>query len=342
VTVLRPVVPPASRSACSGNRCREEAFTSNRRLSLGVVLAILAGRLVLSPPASATRYSQWSERVNLGDPVNSAWDDTAPALSKDGLSLYFTSSRPCGEGDATTDLNIWVAQRAAADATWDEPECLEINREGYEDSAPAFSRDGHWMFFVSHRPGSLGTGPGFNGRDIWVSWRTHTQDDHAWEEPVNAGAVLNTAGADAGPTCFENEEYGYPQLFVTSNRFNNQFDIFVSDVLGPLAFGPPQRVEELATPLVEARPSIRHDGLELFLIRGATNAVMDIWATTRPDPSTPWSVPVNLGSPVNAPGNDQQPFIASDRQMLFFGSNREPRLGGLDIWVSTRVKAEGR
>jgi hypothetical protein len=307
------------------------------RLSLRVPPAVLVVPLLLSGLIAAPHYSPWSEPANLGSTINSAFNETAPTLAKDGLSLYFSSNRPCGQGDTNLDLNIWVAHRGSPDASWDPPECLRINVDGFEDSAAAFSRDGHWMFFVSDRPGSLGT-PGFNGRDIWVSWRAQVHDDHGWAEPINGGSVINSEMADAGPTYFENEG-GWPQLFFTSNR-NGTFDIWVSDVFGDGQFGPPTRINELSTnDLVEARPSIRHDGLELFFFRTA-GTVVDIYAASRPDLSAPWSEPVNLGAPVNTDANDQQPAISSDREMLFFASNRPGTLGNLDIWVATRAKAK--
>jgi hypothetical protein len=58
------------------------------------------------------------------------------------------------------------------------------------------SRDGHWMFFASNRPG------GFEDSDILVSYRTPTHDDFGWQLPLNLGANINTAFFDAGPTFF--------------------------------------------------------------------------------------------------------------------------------------------
>lgn len=192
------------------------------------------------------------------------------------------------------------------------------------------------MFFVSDRPGGVGTpGPG-NGRDLWVAWRSHVHDDQAWNDPINAGPAINSALADAGPSYFENETGEWPQLFFTSNR-NGTFDLWVSDVFGNGQFGAPDRIAELSTDTnVEARPSIRHDGLEIFFFRGP--APFDIYAATRSDPADAWSQPVNLGAPINTVGGEQQAAIASDRETLVFASDRTGSLGALDIWMSTRSK----
>src|SRR2546422_9885384 len=61
--------------------------------------------------------SEWSEPVNLGPVVNSSAGDQNAALSKDGLSLYFSSTRAGGAGG----LDIWLSQRDCTDA--DDPAC---------------------------------------------------------------------------------------------------------------------------------------------------------------------------------------------------------------------------
>jgi hypothetical protein len=84
------------------------------------------------------------------------------------------------------------------------------------------------------------------------------------------------------------------------------------------------------------RPSIRHDGLEIFL----TNS-QDLWVATRETVFDAWSRPINLGSPLNSALVDVQAYISSDRETLFFASNR-PGGGPTDIYMSTRTKHSGK
>jgi len=307
-----------------------------RLLAVGLALAVVVG--FHAQPVAAPHYGEWSMPVHLPAPINSGSIEQSATLSNDDLSLYFTSTRPCGEGDLVADQNIWVARRSSLDAPWGEPECLEINMHGFEDSNPGFSRDGHWMFFVSNRPGSLGAVGTPAGRDIWVSWRAHVHDDHDWAEPVNAGPILNSAVADAGPTYFENEP-GLPQLIFTSQR-SGVFDLFEADVLSGTVFSAPSPIAELNTPdLVEGGPSIRQDGLELLFFRGPT--VFDIFGATRSEPSSPWSTPLRIDAPISTEFNEQAPRLSKDGQTLMFVSNRPGTLGGLDIWMATREKVRG-
>jgi WD40 repeat protein len=45
-----------------------------------------------------TTHDLWTKPVNLGPPVNSEFDDRGPALSSDGVTLFFSSTRPGGLG----------------------------------------------------------------------------------------------------------------------------------------------------------------------------------------------------------------------------------------------------
>ncbi len=47
-----------------------------------------------------------------------------------------------------------------------------------------------------------------------------------------------------------------------------------------------------------------------------------------------WSVPVNIGAPVNSPHWESQPSISANDKVLFFSSSRPGGFGGKDIWFS--------
>src|SRR5215471_17462185 len=117
--------------------------------TLGTGLLWLAG-LACPTPSCAQQFSDWLTAVNLGPVVNSGFDDQHPAISKDGLRLYFVSNRPGGFGG----LDIWVSRRASLEDPWEAPINLgpSINSSS-NDFAPNLSTDGHLLFFDSDRPG---------------------------------------------------------------------------------------------------------------------------------------------------------------------------------------------
>jgi hypothetical protein len=289
-------------------------------------------------PAQAQKFSDWSAPVNLGPAVNIAGFNTQhPAISKDGLSLYFSSDRPGGFGS----LDIWVTQRPGLDDSWGTPQNLgpNINSSG-NDLAPNLTPSGHWMYFHSNRPGGCG------GADLYVSHRKDKHDDFAWEPAVNLGCVINTSFDDAGPTFFHDRETDTTFLYFTSTRPGGpgDFDIYVSTEDEDGNFGPGVLVPELSSPFRDTRTAIRRDGLEMFLSSGRPGGVgsEDIWVSTRESTEDPWSTPVNLGPVVNSTAFDGAPALSWDGTTLYFFSERAGGIGKRDLYLTTRTKLRHR
>ena len=290
----------------------------------------------LRPMPAAPTYGDWSEPINLGSEVNSSANDMAPALSKDGLSLYFQSNRVGGLG--RTDL--WVSQRADREAPWDAPVRLEfpINTE-FTEGGPVFSRDGHWMFFNSDRPGGSG------GTDIWASWRAHTHDDFGWRQPFNV-AEINTASGESTGSYFENDHAGTPLFFFSSNRPGvgpAPGGPYVSAIFADGSFSLPVLVPELDSPLDDMRPMIRFDGREiLFASNRAGSLARDLWVAVRGSVLDEWEPPSRIVA-INTAANELTPFLSADGRTLIFASDRaDPNArGGVDLYFSTREKGRG-
>ena len=341
---------------------------------LAVLVTLLSG-LLLAPrsfsraaqPSTTdehegpSAFSEWGAPSNLGPTVNSSVIDQHPAISRNGLSLYFISNRTPGVGG----LDIWVCQRARVSDPWGPPQNLGpgVNSSSTEN-APTLSRDEHQLFFASNRPG------GYGGNDIWVSRRHNRHNDFDWEPPVNLGAGINTTDDEEGPTYFDDEqtgsiketaneegptnfddeETGSTVLYFTSNRpwgagdcngpKLGDFDIYISTLQEDETFGAVCLVPELSSPLRDTRTAIRRDGLEIFITsnRASGQGLLDLWAATRGSTSEPWSTPVNLGLTINSAFNDGAPALSSDGTTLYFYSNRPGGLGANDLLVATRTK----
>ena len=221
------------------------------RIGIAVCLAGIAS-LAASFVETAGAFGDWSPPVNLGDGVNSAFEDFLPELSKNGRSLYFSSNRPGPFGGE----DLWVSRRASPNDPWGPAENLGAVINGpFNERSPALSRDGHLLFFASTRPGGSG------GFDIWVSWRAHTHDDFGWQAPGNLGSGVNSPAGDFGPSYFENDDLGIPTLFFASSRPGvGGVDIYRSEMNAAGSFGPATLVTELRTPHNDFRPTIRFDG----------------------------------------------------------------------------------
>jgi hypothetical protein len=108
-----------------------------------------------------------------------------PSVVADG-SLYFSSDRPGGQGQA----DIWRAQRLADDS-FAEPVNLgpPVNSE-HSEGDTYVAPDESWLVVTSRRPGGIG------GGDLYVSFR---QGDGAWGEPRLLPPTINSDLLDYCP-----------------------------------------------------------------------------------------------------------------------------------------------
>jgi hypothetical protein len=303
-----------------------------RRPLEGLAAALLAV-IVVAASANGQNFAAWSPAANAGPIVNSTSDDACPFVSNSGLSLYFRSNRPGGYGA----FDIYVSQRASVNDPWGPPANLGPTINGSaSEMCTAISNDGHWLYFVSNRPGGCG------GQDIYVSYRRNERDDFAWETPKNLGCTVNSASLDQGPSFFEDPATGKKVLYFSSDRPGGAggLEVYVSPLISEDAPGPPSLVVELNTSTSDYQPALRKDGLEIFFASDRPGGLggFDVFASTRSSTSAPWSPPVNLGPLVNSVSTEARPSLSLDGTTLYFYSDRLGGLGGIDLYTATRTK----
>jgi hypothetical protein len=286
------------------------------------------------PQDDGPRFTDWGPPVTLGATVNSTASDTGAFLSRDGLSLYFGSTRRLGNFD------IWVSHRASVGSPWEAPQMLgdAVNTDCAEQT-PAVSLDGHWLYFARSCSAE-------RGQEIVVSRRQHQWEDAGWEPAVNLGDGVNSPFNESGPSVFEDDETGTITLYFSSDRLNPTKPIiehiFASTLQEDGTFGPAVYVDELNSAARDVRPSITKDGLAIYFDsdRSGTLGLVDLWVSTRASISDAWSTPQNLGPVLNSTVVDARPVLSFDGTELYFHSYRDT--GNNDLYVSTRTRIRGR
>lgn len=301
-----------------------------------VVLALLG----LHPSADGPKYTAWSNPVNLGEMVNTSSAEAGTYISRDGLSLYFGSTRPGGLGPANT-FDIWVSHRESADGPWGAPVNLGpmVNTANNEQT-PMVTIDGHRLYFARDGSG------GYGSQDLYVSRRQHQWEDTNWQEPVNLGPGVNTVAEESGPSLIEDEETGDLTLYFSSTRSTGMGfeDIYVSSARPGEPFGPAVIESLLSGPYRDVRPFVQREGLEVYFDSnrpGSSGTNVDLWTSRRESLWAPWSDPARLPEALNSIGVDARPVLSFDGTELYFHSNRAGTLGGNDIWVCHRTKITG-
>ncbi len=155
--------------------------------------------------------------------------------------------------------------------------------------------------------------------------------------PVNLGDSINTADDEYWPSItVDGSTFMFTRL-ITTGRANprNQEDFYISKLTNG-AWGKAYNAGfPLNTISNEGAQSLSSDGRYMYFT-----------ACERPDgmgrcdiyysefDGVNWSLPVNVGPPVNSTGWESQPSISANGQMLFFASNRAGGVGGMDLWYS--------
>lgn len=321
--------------------------------------------LLVAGAASAQEFGPWSQAVNLGPVINSSSDDMHPALSKDSLSLYFSSNRTGGAGG----LDLWVSQRDSLDSPWQPPQNINVLNSPYDDHAVNLTMDGHWLFFYSTRPGGCNAG---QRQELWASHRQNKRDDSGWESPINLGCTINALGTDnGGPGYWQDDTTGIRYLYFARNitpANPNGFEIYLSTCISDLDSCNQQQLWSSPASVVELNsPGFRNtktaiglrDGLEIVVTsnRPGTTGGIDLWVATRATAQDIWSIPINLNQDIlnkcsllgiapcpvlNTTFNDGAAGLSWDGQTLMFYSNRAGGFGGNDLWMSTRQKLTGQ
>jgi hypothetical protein len=307
-----------------------------RILVAGVLAAGVLALLGFLPGEDNQHFTDWSEPVNLGPVINSAYVDSCVAISKNGLSLFFSSTRNAG-----MNRDLFVSQRGSKDDPWGTPLPLTMLNTMDWESCPALSLDEYWLYFTSPRPGGCGRA------DIWVSQRQDLSNDFGWEAPVNLGCVadgyLNSKKDDLMPAFFE-DEMGRVLMYFSSDRPVSKFvDIYQSEMGEDGTFASATPVAELNSHDYDMSTTVRRDGLEVIFGSdrpgGSGNRYsMDFWTATRATTSDPWSEPVfvpSLGSPAWMGGRIA---LSYDGCELYFTSFRAGGYGSADLWVAKREK----
>ena len=299
-------------------------------------LALLMALGGLGRPTSAVQFSDWSLPQNLGVVVNSPANEQHPALSPDGLSLYFSSDRPGGAGG----FDLWVTRRDTQSASWQNPVAVGSLNSSSSEFAPAFDPTGRWLFFGSERDGGCGA------RDVWLSYRSNRQDAFGWKPPIALGCGLSWSGFDDGPTYFREDTTGVGVLFFISDRPGGAGgrDIWMASHRNGGAFGAPVNVIELNSAADDSRPAVSADGLQFFFTSQRIGSVVsgsapssDLWTATRSSTAHAWSPPVNLAA-LNTAATEAAPTLSADGTTLLFNSNRPGGQGGLDLYIATRSR----
>lgn len=99
------------------------------------------------------KSNKWTAPINLGDTINTEYDDEAPFIAADGITLFFSSKGHEGMGG----FDIFKSQKDTTNNKWSIPLNLQYPINSTDDDIYfSISSDGKQGFFSSVKPSGMG------------------------------------------------------------------------------------------------------------------------------------------------------------------------------------------
>lgn len=258
--------------------------------------------------------------VNLGEGINTVNDEYVNALELSGSELLLTR-RYAVEGAAYQQEGLFLAH--AAEGQWFAAAKLCVHPDMDDRMGAAFlSYKGNELYFTV-----CGMERHNSGCDLYRTTRHKSEDK--WSVPQSLGETVNHAAWDSQP-CLSLDG---KELFFASRR-NGNADLYhcFRDENGHWS-EPENLGSVINTKGTEMAPFIHPDGKTLYFSSNTHTGMggYDLFISRRNEKGE-WSEPVNLGYPINTPGDEINFIVAADGHTALISSIREGGYGGYDIY----------
>lgn len=314
----------------------EEIYTSFKKESEIIIANCNYGKIMEKSPRKVLAE-------NLGDSINSKYQEYAPVISLDEKHIMFTSRRPETTGNKISEdgdyyEDIYASElkigslfeskanrkkasgffNLVTDFEYTKAKRLpEIINSKTHDAGIQLSNDGKKLYF-------------YRDSDVWL---TEQLGDTAWSTPFKLSAV-NSDSYEPSVFITLDEK----SMFITSEREGGfgKMDIYVSE---KDSTGNWSALQNLG-------PNINTDNDEdisyvspekdviYFSSKGHSSmGGYDIFKSIKQEGE--WSSPVNMGSPVNTPYNDAFFIMTPKYNRGYYASERPEGKGGMDLYRLT-------
>ncbi len=265
---------------------------------------------------------------NMGPDVNTRFDEYAPSITAKGDLLLFTSRRSNsvgGEIDQGGDFkffeDVYYSRWSEEKQEWSNARGVEgaVNTPTY-DAVLSVSPDGQQMFVYRNNKNSAG--------DIFMS--QFNAYDEEWKAPEKLDKPINTSYFESSVSITADGE----TLYFISERPQGmgQGDIYVAKKSGAGWSKPQNLGQVINTSLDEKFVFIHPDGKTLYFASNGhqTLGSYDIFRTEFVNGQ--WSIPVNLGYPINTVNEESTFSLTNDNQTMYIAAEYDDALGERDIY----------
>lgn len=264
--------------------------------------------------------------VNLGQSINSEWDEYLAALTADEEEFIFTVRRPRDNNTicAFCQMEEDFYSSLKENGEWQPRKPLDnpVN-SSYNEGAQCISQDGRFLFFTL-----CNADFGYGSCDLYWSKKIGSR----WSRPRNFGQPVNSPFWESQPTISPDGK----TIYFASNRpgGNGKIDIWKTEMTEEGVFTVPENLGIIInTKDDDTAPFIHADGKTLFFASDGHRGMggKDIFYSTLLLDNS-WTEPINLGYPINTPADEINILINASGNTAYFASDKDGGFGGLDLY----------
>jgi hypothetical protein len=269
---------------------------------------------------------------NIGPPVNTRNSEYVPVISSDESVLIYTyrgersrggrqylPEQPDPNGEYYED--IFITQKTA-DGNWEEPQPIgdNINTNGH-DACIALSGDGQKLFVFKNLPSDVGA--------IYISYLNGT----TWSDPKPLKGGVNSDYWEGSISMSWDER----TIYFSSERPGGYGgkDIYTATLQPDSSWGDVKNMGPgINTQYDDDAPFIHPSGAFLIFSSRGYNSMggYDLYRVDRVG-DTAWTVPENMGYPINTTGDDIYYVLSADGRKGYYSSGSIGGQGQQDIYL---------
>lgn len=244
--------------------------------------------------------------------IISTGGDFGLTISPDSKTAFWVRSN--GARDT-----LVILQSVKRNGKWQKPvpAVFSTRNAEWKDIDPIFSPDGKTVLFQSNRP--VPGQPQRKGFDIWQSTKTKT----GWSEAKHLGNLINTDSSESFASVSKN---GTIYFMKTNEDGKGSSDIYFSRKVK----GEYQLPENIGLPINtterESNPYIssKEDYIIYFSTDPKGYGDVDLYISFKKDGK--WTLPKNLGLPINSVDAEFCPFVHEKERRIYFA--RQKKIAG--------------
>jgi outer membrane protein OmpA-like peptidoglycan-associated protein/tetratricopeptide (TPR) repeat protein len=261
---------------------------------------------------------------NLGQRVNSEYDDYNPVLHPNNDLLYFTSRREVEKKDKRLEVdnkyleNIFVSEQAGD--LWKKPTLVDNKLDSKNnESLITISADGNFIYLYNGQE---------NGGDIMVSEFKKGK----WKSPKSISKKISSKYKETTVTFSPDGK----EMFFVSNQEGTigGMDIFYSKLNEKEKWTEPINMNAAINTVYNEEGVYWHPKEDkLYFSSQGHNSIggFDVFYIERNEEGF-WSNPVNMGYPVNTPNDDIFFKMDENNKQAYYSSVRDNGFGGKDLY----------